>query len=152
MPWFVASTTSIDEGTHLPTLLHLLATVPGYDLDPGFLEKQARISSQLRSLTNVERLIFHHGLYNEPEVLQYISVLSDWPKLRRIETTSDVLKYLATLKHLHSRLPAVNTLTMERSWMSTILQNDLAFWSTPLRDLTLAVRFVQRVGMRQLTS
>ena len=153
MPWFVASITSTDEGTHLPTPLHLLATVPSYNLDRVFLEKQARdISSQLRSLPNVERLTFRHGLYHEPEILQYISVLSDWPKLRRIEATSDVLKYLATLKHLHSRLPAVNTLTMERSWMSTILQNDLAFWSTPLRDLTLVVRFVQRVDGRQLTS
>lgn len=152
MPWFVASTTSIDEGTHLPTPLHLLATIPSYKLDPVFLEKQAcDISSQLRSLPNVERLIFRYGFYDEPKVFQYISVLSDWPKLRRIEATSDVLKYLMTLKDLHSRFSAVNTLTVKWCWGS-ILRNDLAFWSTPLQDLTLVVRFVQRVDRRQLTS
>jgi len=146
MPLFVAS---MDGRSHLPTLLHPLAAVPNYIRDQSVLEKLAReTSSQLRSLPNVERLIFRHGLYQEPEIHQYLRVLSDWPKLRRIDSTSDVVKCLATLKHLHSQLPAVNTLTIKWTWRSTIFQNDLVFWSKPLRDLTLIVRFVQYMYRR----
>lgn len=144
MPLFVAS---IYGRSHLPTLFHLPATVPNYIRDQSVLEKRARhISSQLRSLPNMERLIFRHGLYEEPEILQFVSVLSDWPKLRRIDATSDVVKCLATLKHPHSQLPAVNTPTIEWTWRSKILQNDLVFWSKTLRDLTLIVCFVQTYG------
>jgi len=146
MPSFVAST---DGRGHSPTLFHLPTAVSAYIRDQSVLEKRAReITSQLRSLPNVERLIFHNGVYRQAEIVQYLGVLSDWPKLRRIDTPSDVMKTLASLKHLHSRLPAVKTLSMAWTWRSQILQNDLVFWSEPLRDLTLTVRFVPHVDWR----
>ena len=137
------------ERGHSLTLLHLPTAVSTYIRDTNVLEKQAcETYSQLRSLPNVERLIFHNGIYREAEMVQYLGVLSDWPKLRRIDTFSDVIKLLATLKHLHSRLPAVNTLSVGWTWRSQISQHDLVFWSKPLRDLTLIVRFVQHVDWR----
>lgn len=143
MPSLVVST---DGRRHSLTLLHLPTAVTTYIRDQNVLEKRAReIYPQLRSLPNVERLIFHNGIYREAEMIQYLGVLSDWPKLRRIDTFSDVIKLLATLKHLHKRLPAVNTLSMEWTWRSQISQHDLVFWSDTLRDLTLIVRFVQAV-------
>jgi hypothetical protein len=108
------------------------------------LEKQAcEIASQLRSLPNVERLVFRNGSYEEPEVVQFLGVLLDWPKLRCIDTFSEGIKSLAALKHLHSRLPAVNTLSVGWTRRSEILPNDLVFWAEPLRDLTLIVCFAQ---------
>jgi len=113
------------------------------------LETRPReVASQLRSLPNVERLIICHGSYRGPELVEYLEVLSDWPKLRRIDAFSEVIKSLATLKHLHSRLPAVNTLSMRWTWGSKFLQNDLVFWSETLRDLTLLVRFSHHVDWR----
>jgi hypothetical protein len=144
MPSFVAST---DGMRHSPT--HLSIAVSSFINDQIVREQRASyISSQLRSLPNVERVVFLRGLYREAEITQYLGVLSDWPKLRRIDSSSDVMKSLASLKHLHSRLPDVNTLSMGWTWRSQILQNDLVFWSKPLRDLTLTVRFVQYVDRK----
>lgn len=146
MPPFVAST---KERGRLLTLFHLPTAVDAYTRDQNVLEKRAReITSQLRSLPNVERLTFHNGIYKEAEIVQYLGVLSDWPKLRRIDAFSDIMKSLASLKYLHSRLPAINTLSMEWTWRTQISQNDLVFWSGSLRDLTLTVRFVQHVDWR----
>jgi len=145
MPSLVTST---DERSH-SLALHLLATVYSYIRDHSVLETRAHdISSQLRSLPNVERLIFAHGSYREAETLHYLGVLSDWPKLRRIDSSSDVIKSLATHKHLQPRLPAINALSVGWVWRSPILPNDLVFWSGSLRDLTLIVRFVQHMGWR----
>jgi hypothetical protein len=132
------------------TLLHLPATLWSYNRDRVvvFENRATEIASQLRSLPNVEWLIFRNGSHKELELVHYLGVLSDWPKLRRIDTYSDVMKSLANLKHLHPRLPAVNTLSMGWTWMSEILQNDLVFWSESLRDLTLIVRFTQHVNRR----
>ena len=143
MSSFVAST----KGTgRLLTLFHLPTAVNAYTRDQNVLQKRAcEITSQLRSLPNVERLTFHNGVYREAEIVHYLGVLSDWPKLRRIDTFSDVMKSLASLKHLHSQLPAIDTLSMGWTWRSQILQNDLVFWSESLRDLNLTVRFVQHV-------
>jgi hypothetical protein len=57
------------------------------------------------------------------------------------------MKTLVTLKYLHSRLLAVNTLSLTWSWGSPILQNDLVLWSKSLQHLTLRVRFDQRVEL-----
>jgi len=131
------------------TLLHppAVGSLPRHQVHfQIILETRPReVASQLRSLPNVERLIFCRGSYQEPELVEYLGVLSDWPKLRRIDAFSDVIKSLATLKHLHSRLPAVNTLSMCWTWGTEILQNDLVFWSETLRDLTLLVRFAPHV-------
>jgi len=150
-PWcnIQTSVASTNGGRCSLTLLHL-PTVGPYPRDRLHLQiiletRPREITPQLRSLPNVERLIFCHGSYQESVLAEYLGVLSDWPKLRRIDAFSDVIKSLATLKHLHSRLPAVNTLSMRWTWTSEILQNDLVFWSETLRDLTLLVRFPQHV-------
>jgi len=146
MPSFVAS---IDGRRHSPTLFHVPTAVSTYTRDPIVLEKRANdIISQLRLLPNIERLIFHRGSYTEAEIVQYLGVLPDWPRLRQIDSYLVIMKSLATLKHLHSRLPAVNTLSMGWTWSSQILQNDLVFWSEHLRDLTLIVRLAQHVDWR----
>jgi len=146
IPKFVAST----NGRRCSlTLLHLpaVSSLIRYRLHLRIdLEtRPCEVASQLRSLPNVERLIFRHESYRAPDLAEYLGVLSDWPKLRRIAALSDVIKSLATLKHLHSRLPAVTTLSMSWAWGSKFLQNDLVFWSETLRDLTLFVRFTQHV-------
>jgi len=144
-PWcnIPTSVSSTNGGRCSLTLLHL----PVASCYPRIvLETRPReVASQLRSLPNVERLIFRHGSFREPELVEYLGVLSDWPKLRRIDAFLEVIKSLVTLKHLHSRLPAVNTLSMSWTWSSEILQNDLVFWSETLRDLTLLVRFAHHV-------
>ena len=138
MPSFVAFA---DGRRHSLTLLRPPATIFG---DKSLFEEQARnISSQLRSLLNVERLIFLHGSYTESEVVQYLGVLPDWRNLQQIDCSTQVIKVLATLKDLHSRLPAVKTLSMRWTWRSQLLRNDLVFWSRTLRNLTLSVRFIQ---------
>jgi len=146
MPSFVVS---IDGRRHLPTLFHVPTASSIYTRDPIVLEKRADdITSQLRLLPNIERLIFYRGPYTEAEIVQYLGVLPDWPRLRQIDSDLAIIKSLVTLKHLHSRLPAVDTLSMGWTWNPHILQNDLVFWSEHLRDLTLIVRLVQHVDWR----
>jgi len=153
-PWcnIPTSVASTNGGRCSLILLHL-PEVSSYPRDRLHLQiiletRPREVASQLRSLPNVERLIFCHGSYREPELVEYLGVLSDWPKLRRIDAFSEVIKSLVTLKHLHSRLPAVDTLSMRWTWGSEILQNDLVFWSETLRDLTLLVRFSHHVNWR----
>jgi len=101
---------------------------------------------------NVERLTLFHKTYltsyQKTELVLSLHVLPHWPNLRQIHSTTYVIRILATLKHLHVRLPAVNTLSLSWSENSQLLQNDLVFWSETVRQLTLDVRFMHLVHCR----
>lgn len=137
--------TSTDGRRHSPTLLHLPAIYTYYaSHDNDILEQGARnLSFQLRALPNVEQL----GLFcSRIEIAQFLEVLSDWPKLRQIDTSFFFMKCFATCEHLDLRLQAINTLCMDWDWRPEFGQGGLYYWSETLRDLTLIVGFVQRVN------